>query len=1200
MKIRRFVPILIAVAALLSGATPARAATTTTVPAATDARSFATSAGGWTSAVTFGNTCVGILCPTGTADYVASGGTGGASDGYLRTQVTSGITVANDTRVTWSSPSFVAPKVDSATLSVAVRSSLMALYSLRGDAELSMIITDVATPASSTVVSTTTLANSTSFSTVSADVPAGTFTAGRTYRIDLRVRITAGVATIIQNGTVGLDDVSLKLTTLQNPTNLSGTVSTSNGVTVSGSVNTNGLPTAVVVQYGATSSYGTNSNSVVLRSGGVESYTIPLSGLTVGQTYHFRAYAINADGTLGTADGTFVAPATPMNAPPTVNGSGSSQIRTVVYDRVPGTTGVTIEVLDAQGAVVGTFPDGDLDGTRAITLPDADGFYGVRIVRDSAGGHSTSATIAVGLDRTPPATTNLNFKVLPVVSKDVVRTATFNVPEDVVSAEAQVLDANGNAVGGLQQATGGRASVQLGSSDGTYRVRLTIRDAFGNTASVLSDALTLDQTAPTAGGAPTVTGALNQRARSVHFTRDGSAVTAAVEVVDGNGDIVATATASSGGDASITLPDLDGTYYVRARQTDVVGNASLTAPTATTLDRTPPTAGIAPTVAGAMNDRNRTVSFTRNPGVVTATIEILKSGALVDSVPVPSGATAPITLPNADDTYAVRVRVADVAGNEALTPTTQVVLDRTAPSHGAAPVVNGALNSYARLVRFVRDGNTATATVKVKNAAGTVVVTQVVPGTDNQVQVTLPSVDGVYRVTVTQDDGAGTVVTSPEREIELDTTPPNAGPAPTVAGAMNTRARTVSFTRAIDAGYAAVEILDQAGNTLGSTLAVGPSAAITLPDVDGDYRVRVRQLDAAGNGAVTATTTVVLDRQPPQAGGAPTVTGPRNVRARHVVFTRAADAAFARIELFEEDGDWAANFDVANGDEATITLPDMDSDYEVHVRQTDLAGNSATSANTRVTLLRGTGTDGDGNDTSGTGGDESDDDSTTGTGTDGGGGTGTGTGGGDAGPTSVSEPKATDPGAFGSLLTDCYGGNLALTDVRPTGKTVSISGLTAFAPGTPITIRDAKNRVVATATAGATGRFATTAALPAASARKSTRYTAVAGSTSSKAMKLSRATVIDAVSVTGTFAQLDGTLTGVKKGKKVKVKVRGGRGAGACRGGGKALKLDGRLKLNKRTGAFTLAVKLPSGSAPIALRVVVSGGLKSASTFVVR
>lgn len=129
-------------------------------------------------------------------------------------------------------------------------------------------------------------------------MPAHTFVAGRTYRVDLRVRITGGVATVIQSGTASLDDVNLKLTTLQAPTNLTGAVSTSNGASVSGSVDTNGLKTGVVIQYGTTTAYGTNSNSVVLPAGGgVQSYAISLTGLTVGQTHHYRAHAINIDGT---------------------------------------------------------------------------------------------------------------------------------------------------------------------------------------------------------------------------------------------------------------------------------------------------------------------------------------------------------------------------------------------------------------------------------------------------------------------------------------------------------------------------------------------------------------------------------------------------------------------------------------------------------------------------------------------------------------------------------------------------------------------------------------------------------------------------------------------------------------------------------------------------------------------------------------
>jgi hypothetical protein len=86
------------------------------------------------------------------------------------------------------------------------------------------------------------------------------------------------------------------------------------------------------------------------------------------------------------------------------------------------------------------------------------------------------------------------------------RTASFTLPTDAVRAQVEVLDADGGVVGAPVTAVGGGATVQLGEADGEYRVRITLFDAAGNTASVRSGMLTLDQAAPRAGGAPIVTG----------------------------------------------------------------------------------------------------------------------------------------------------------------------------------------------------------------------------------------------------------------------------------------------------------------------------------------------------------------------------------------------------------------------------------------------------------------------------------------------------------------------------------------------------------------------------------------------------------------------------------------------------------------------------------------------------------------------
>lgn len=69
-----------------------------------------------------------------------------------------------------------------------------------------------------------------------------------------------------------------------------------------------GLPCTVGFDYGLTTAYGTTAVAGTgMRTGDTFSYT--LTTLTPGQTYHYRAWATNADGTGYGSDVTFTVPA---------------------------------------------------------------------------------------------------------------------------------------------------------------------------------------------------------------------------------------------------------------------------------------------------------------------------------------------------------------------------------------------------------------------------------------------------------------------------------------------------------------------------------------------------------------------------------------------------------------------------------------------------------------------------------------------------------------------------------------------------------------------------------------------------------------------------------------------------------------------------------------------------------------------------
>jgi hypothetical protein len=205
-------------------------------------------------------------------------------------------------------------------------------------------------------------------------------------------------------------------------------------------------------------------------------------------------------------------------------------------------------------------------------------------------------------------------------------------------------------------------------------------------------------------------------------------------------------------------------------------------------------------------------------------------------------------------------------------------------------------------------------------------------------------------------------------------------------------------------------------------------------------------------------------------------------------------------------------------------------------------------------------------------------------------------------PTPAGPGAATDPGGYGALLSDCYGGRVAIVSVARKGSRVTVSGISGYAAGTPVTVRDRSGRTVARTTGRANGTWSVRFKAPAAAQRAKASYSALAAGARSRAMKLVRKNVLDKVSASGRTLKLTGhvDLTGVSPFRTLTFSVRGGRGTSACRRGGKTVRLSATAVVNRTTGAYTLRVKAPSGKGRIALRTRVTGGVRSYSGYVIR
>jgi len=71
-------------------------------------------------------------------------------------------------------------------------------------------------------------------------------------------------------------------------------------------------------------------------------------------------------------------------------------------------------------------------------------------------------------------------------------------------------------------------------------------------------------------------------------------------------------------------------------------------------------------------------------------------------------------------------------------------------------------------------------------------------------------------------------------------------------------------------------------------------------------------------------------------------------------------------------------------------------------------------------------------------------------------------------------------------------------------------------------------------------------------------------------------------------------------GRRPRFEVRGGRGAAGCGRSAPRLKVTGSVRLDRRTGAYRLTVRVPRGAGHLVLRARSVGRLRSYSGFVVR
>ncbi|MCP4179587.1 MAG: hypothetical protein GY756_17650 [bacterium] len=248
-------------------------------------------------------------------------------------------------------------------------------------------------------------------------------------------------------GTIRGNDMSFTASNSSQPTVTTNSASEISETTayINGLINANGSDATVVFQYGTDSNYGTNVNAspgTVLADEGNTNITAYLTNLTADQTYHYRVYATNNNGTSYGEDMTFKASNIPIPTVLTVAQSNVGKTSATLNGKVNAnefSTSVSFEygttlsygtTLDAvPQTVIGT-SNNDVSLSLSNLAPNTT--YNFRVIAENNGGISIGDNISFTTEALEPTAT---IEAADPISQT---TATLNGQVNANGADATV------------------------------------------------------------------------------------------------------------------------------------------------------------------------------------------------------------------------------------------------------------------------------------------------------------------------------------------------------------------------------------------------------------------------------------------------------------------------------------------------------------------------------------------------------------------------------------------------------------------------------------------------------------------------------------------------------------------------------------------------------------------------------------------
>ncbi|WP_328288147.1 Ig-like domain-containing protein [Lactococcus petauri] len=613
---------------------------------------------------------------------------------------------------------------------------------------------------------------------------------------------------------------------------------------------TDGYTVTGTAEAGATVEIKDSTGTIIgsATADGSGNYSVTLPG-SVGPNADITATATDAAGNVSAptagktpADADTTAP----DAPTITNVTGNSTDGYVVTGTAEA--GSTVEIKDSTGTVIGT-ATADGSGNYSVTLPGSVGPNAdiTATATDAAGNVSvpTAGKTPADVDTTAP-----DAPVITGITGNSTDGYTVTGTAEA-GTKVEIKDSTGAIIGSATADGSGNYSVTLPGSVGPNAdITATATDAAGN-VSVPTAGKTPADADTTAPDAPVITGITGNSTKGYVVTGKAEAGST-VKIKNASDSVIGSAVADGSGNYSVTLPGSVGPNAdITATATDAAGNVS--APTAgktpADADTTAPDAPRITNVTGNSTD-GYTVTGTAEAG---SKVEIKDStGAVIGTATADGSGNYSVTLPgsvgpNAD----ITATATDVAGNVSAPTAGKTPADPKEPTDSTAPdapTITGVTGDSTK--GYVVTGKAeAGSTVKIKNAAGTVIGSAVADSSGNYSVTLPPSVGPNANITATATDAAGNVSAPTAGKTPADPKDTTAPDSPQVT----------DVTKNPDGGYdvggtaepgSTVTITDGNGNVVGSGKTDDSGYFhITLPagSVKPGDVLNITATDAAGN-----------------------------------------------------------------------------------------------------------------------------------------------------------------------------------------------------------------------------------------------------------------------------------------------------------------------------------------------------------------